>query len=283
MGPLGAVRIACASLLFLQEILSSMKAGLFRTPTGNGDQMFFVRSCLRQDKLELVCTLVSIWPLCTQHALGCRSMLGGWICSAAHDRGLTGDGSTQNSFYELPNEHRFVTKYIIKVHLRHFSGCVSIHLLMLNIQINQLYLKTLSDMCSPLMGADGGMHRDPRDRLPCTSVRLAPPPLLSISGNRAGSFGAAVAIWVIFAPTSPDPALWLADALAAAEPVDHVLGYRLIEALPVLLRDEYSGKHGGMWGKEKEQYWFRSTTKEDGGKASQRNLQSARKNPGTPV
>lgn len=98
-------------------------------------------------------------------------------------------------------------------------------------------------MCSPLMGADGGMHRYPRDRLPCTSVRLT---WLSISGNRAGSFGAAVAIRVIFAPTSPDPALWLADALAAAEPVDHVLGYRLIEALPVLLRDEYSGKHGGM-------------------------------------
>lgn len=101
-------------------------------------------------------------------------------------------------------------------------------------------------MCSPLMGADGGMHGHPRHRLPCPSVRLTPPPLLSISGNRAGSFGAAVAIRVIFAPTSPDPALRLADALAAAEPVDHVLGYRLIEALPVLLRDEYSGKHGDM-------------------------------------
>lgn len=101
-------------------------------------------------------------------------------------------------------------------------------------------------MCSPLMGADGGKHRDPRDRLACTSVRLTPPPLLSISGHRAGSFRAAVAIRVIFTPTSPDPALWLADALAAAEPVDHILGYRLIEALPVLLRDEYSSKHGGM-------------------------------------
>lgn len=99
---------------------------------------------------------------------------------------------------------------------------------------------------SPLMGADGGMHRRPRDRLASTSVRLTPPPWLSISGNRAGSLGAAVAVGVIFAPTPPDPALRLADALAAAEPVDHVLGHRLIEALPVLLRDEYSGKHGGM-------------------------------------
>lgn len=59
---------------------------------------------------------------------------------------------------------------------------------------------------------------------------------------------------MIFTPTSPDLALWLADALAAAETVDHVLRYHIIEALPVLLRDEYSGKHGGMGGKEKEQY-----------------------------
>lgn len=138
-------------------------------------------------------------------------------------------------------------------------------------------------MHSPLIGADGGMHRYPRDRLPCTSVSLTPPTWFSISGNWTGSLGAAVAVWVIFAPTSPDPALRLADALAAAEPVDHVLGHRLIEALPVLLRNEYSGKHCGMWGKEKGQYWFQSTTKEDGGKTSQRKLQSSRKNLGIPI
>lgn len=53
-------------------------------------------------------------------------------------------------------------------------------------------------------------------------------------------------IRVVFAPTAPDPALWLADALAAAEPVDHVLGDGLVEALPVLLGNEDSGKHGVM-------------------------------------
>lgn len=51
---------------------------------------------------------------------------------------------------------------------------------------------------------------------------------------------------VILAATAADPALRLADALAAAEPVDHVLGHSLVEALPVLLGDEDSGKHGGM-------------------------------------
>lgn len=53
-------------------------------------------------------------------------------------------------------------------------------------------------------------------------------------------------IGVILAPTAPGPALRLTDALAAAEPVDHVLGHGLIEALPVLLGNEDSGKHGGM-------------------------------------
>lgn len=138
-------------------------------------------------------------------------------------------------------------------------------------------------MRSPLVGADGGMHRHPRDGLPCTSVCLTPDTCFSISGDRTGPLGAAVAIWVIFAATSPDPALRLADALAAAEPVDHVLGYCLVKALPMLLRNEYSGKHGGMWGKEKGQYWLQSTTKIEGGKASQRELWSTRKNPGIPV
>lgn len=135
----------------------------------------------------------------------------------------------------------------------------------------------------PLIGADGGMHRCPRDRLPCTSVCLTPTTCFSISGNRTGPLGAAVAIWVIFAATSPDPALRLADALAAAEPVYYVLGYCLVEALPVLLRNEYSSKHGGMWGKERRRYWFWSTTKKEGGKASQREHRSTRKNPGIPI
>ena len=55
-----------------------------------------------------------------------------------------------------------------------------------------------------------------------------------------------MALGVILAPAATDPALRLADALTAAEPVDHVLGDSLIEALPVLLRNEDSGKHGGM-------------------------------------
>lgn len=55
-----------------------------------------------------------------------------------------------------------------------------------------------------------------------------------------------MAIGVILAPTAPDPAMWLADALTAAEPVDHVLGHGLVEALPVLLGNEDSGEHGGM-------------------------------------
>lgn len=53
-------------------------------------------------------------------------------------------------------------------------------------------------------------------------------------------------IGVVFAPTSPDPALRLADAFAAAEPVDHVLRHGLVEALPVFLGNEDSGKHSGM-------------------------------------
>lgn len=170
-----------------------------------------------------------------------------------------------------------------KVYHCHFYRCFSIHLLMSDIEIHQSLLKMLSYMRSPLVGADGGMHRYPRDGLPCASVCLTPATCFSISGDRTGPLGAAVAIWVILAATSPDPALRLADALAAAEPVDHVLGYCLVKALPMLLRNEYSGKHGGMWGKEKGQYWFRSTTKIEGKKASQRELWSTRKNPGIPV
>lgn len=58
-----------------------------------------------------------------------------------------------------------------------------------------------------------------------------------------------MALGVILAPTAPDSAVRLADALAAAEPVDHVLGDGLVEALPVLLGNEDSGEHGGMCGK----------------------------------
>lgn len=177
---------------------------------------------------------------------------GGGACRTSW--GLTGIGSKTVSVSFLmhagleQNDHQGTSATLFGPFF-----CLLIRLLMTDIYMNQLCLKTLSDVCSPLMGANGGMHRYPWDRLPCTSVRFTPSPFLSISGNRAGSLGAAVAIRVIFAPTSPDPALWLADALAAAEPVDHVLGHRLIEALPVLLRDEYSGKHGDMRGKNKEQ------------------------------
>lgn len=69
MGTSGAVHIACAALLFLLKVVSSMKAELFRTGTGDGDQTLFVRSCLRQDKLELV----ALVQPCTQHAAGQRS------------------------------------------------------------------------------------------------------------------------------------------------------------------------------------------------------------------
>lgn len=51
---------------------------------------------------------------------------------------------------------------------------------------------------------------------------------------------------MVLAPTAPHSALRLADALAAAQPVDHVLGDGIVEALSVLLGDEDSGKHGGM-------------------------------------
>lgn len=55
-----------------------------------------------------------------------------------------------------------------------------------------------------------------------------------------------MAIGVILTPTAPESALRLADALAAAEPVDHILGDCVVEALPVLLGNEDSGEHGGM-------------------------------------
>ena len=51
---------------------------------------------------------------------------------------------------------------------------------------------------------------------------------------------------MIFAPTAPDPALRLADAFAAAESVDHILGHGFVEALPMLPGNENSGQHGGM-------------------------------------
>lgn len=103
-------------------------------------------------------------------------------------------------------------------------------------------------MCLPLIGSDGGMRRYPSDGLPRVPVSLSvtPSTRFSISGHRAGPFGPVTAIRVILAPTAPDPALRLADALAAAESVDHVLGHGLVEALPVLLGNEDSGKHGGM-------------------------------------
>lgn len=103
-------------------------------------------------------------------------------------------------------------------------------------------------MGSPLIGSDGRMRRYPADRLPApVFLRVIPSSgFSSISGHRAGSFGPVVPLGVIFAPTAPDSALRLADALAATDPIDHVLGHGLVEALPVLLGDKDSGKHGGM-------------------------------------
>lgn len=96
------------------------------------------------------------------------------------------------------------------------------------------------------------MWRYSRDRLSApVSLWLTPPSRFSsISWHRAGPFGPVVPLGVVLAPTAPDPALRLTDALAATEPVDHVLGDGLVKALPVLLGNEDSGKHGGMWGKE---------------------------------
>lgn len=91
------------------------------------------------------------------------------------------------------------------------------------------------------------MRRFPRDGLPPVSLRLTPPSRFPpIPGHRAGPFGPVVALRVILAPTAPDSAMGFADTLAAAELVDHVLGDSLVEALPVLLGNEDSGKHGGM-------------------------------------
>lgn len=55
-----------------------------------------------------------------------------------------------------------------------------------------------------------------------------------------------MAVRVVLAAAAPHPPLRLADALAAAQAVDHILGHGLVEALPVLLGDEDPGKHGGM-------------------------------------
>lgn len=110
-------------------------------------------------------------------------------------------------------------------------------------------LETNEEVVSPLIGSEGGMGGDSRDRLPCPSVLFcfSPPSWFpSVPRHGAGPFGPVAAVGVVLAPTAPDPALRLADALAAAEPVDHVLGDGVVEALPVLLGDEDSGKHSGM-------------------------------------
>lgn len=104
-------------------------------------------------------------------------------------------------------------------------------------------------MCSPLIGSKRRVCRYPGHGLPYAPVFLcltSPSRLSPIPRHRAGPFGPVAAVRVVLAPTAPDPALRLADALAAAEAVDHVLGDGLVEALPVLLGDEDSGEHGGM-------------------------------------
>lgn len=92
------------------------------------------------------------------------------------------------------------------------------------------------------------MRRYSRDRLPApVSLPITSPSRFSsISRHRAGPFGTVVPLGVVLAPTAPDSALRFTDALAAAEPVDHVLRHGLVKALPVLLGNEDSGKHGGM-------------------------------------
>lgn len=67
-----------------------------------------------------------------------------------------------------------------------------------------------------------------RDGLPespvSLSLTLTPTPgLPSIPGHRAGSFGPGAPLGVILAPATADSALRLADALAAADPVDEIL------------------------------------------------------------
>lgn len=93
---------------------------------------------------------------------------------------------------------------------------------------------------SPLIGSDGRVWGNPRDRLPHAPVPLR---FSSVSGHGAGSFGPVVSLRVVLAATASHSALRLADALAAAQAVDDVLGDGLVEALPVLLRDKDSGKH----------------------------------------
>lgn len=110
--------------------------------------------------------------------------------------------------------------------------------------------KVKSVTCSPLIGSNGGMWGYPRDRLPQTPfpLCLTPASSFSISWHWTGPFGAVVALGVILTATAADSALRLADALAAAEPVDHILGDGIVESLPVLLGNEDSGKHSRMWG-----------------------------------
>lgn len=59
-----------------------------------------------------------------------------------------------------------------------------------------------------------------------------------------------MSVRVVLAATAPETSLRLADALAAAQPVDHVLRDGVVKTLPVLLGDEDSGKH--CVGKQKQ-------------------------------
>lgn len=67
---------------------------------------------------------------------------------------------------------------------------------------------------------------------------------------------------MVLAAAAADPALRLADALAAAQPVDDVLGDGLVEALPVLLGDEDSGEHSSMRGRQTDRGQFRCLSTE---------------------
>lgn len=117
--------------------------------------------------------------------------------------------------------------------------------------VKDFFLRSNPPQISPLIGSQGRMRRDPGDGLPHPPVLLrltSPSGFPAIPRHGAGPLGPVAALGVVLAATAAEPALRLADALAAAQPVDHVLGHGIVEPLPVLLGDEDPGKHGGMRG-----------------------------------
>lgn len=107
----------------------------------------------------------------------------------------------------------------------------------------------LLHMFSPLVRSDGRMSRYPSNGLPMAPVPFCIPPpsrFPSIPGHRTGPFGPVVTVRVILTPAASESTVWLADALAAAQSVDHVLRDGFVKTLPVLLGNEDSGEHHGI-------------------------------------